>query len=89
MIYVNFGSGLSLCQTETAFGQELTAIGAITSSLTLVAIGLHLDSMIEKLMTLKNGNVTASHNALKKLVAEAQELFNLVDIKIVKKIKQI
>ena len=65
----------------TAFGQELTAVGAITPNLTLEAIDLHLDSMIAKLETLKSSNITANQNALKKLDEAAWELIKLVDIK--------
>ena len=69
-----------LRKKKTAFGQELTAIGAITDKFTVDQIGLHLDSMIDKLSSLKSGNTTASHNALKKLVAAALDQIKLVGI---------
>ena len=56
----------------TAFGQELTVVGAITPNLTLEAIDLHLDSMIDKLEMLKSSNITTNQNALKKLDAAAR-----------------
>ena len=50
----------------TAFGQELEVIGAITDSVSAPLILAHLDAMILKLTTLKQGNNTANQNALKK-----------------------
>ena len=49
----------------TAFGHESAAIGAITDSVSAPLILAHLDSMILKLTTLKQGKQTANQNALK------------------------
>ena len=65
----------------TAFGQELAAVGAITPNLTLEAIEVHLDSIIAKMESLKNSNISANQNAFKKLDHVATELIRLIDIK--------
>ena len=73
----------------TAFGQELAAIGAITDSVSAPLIEAHLDSMILKLTTLKQGNQTANQNALKKKVEAAMKLVRQVDVKTGKSFKKI
>ena len=71
----------------TAFGQELTGVGAFTPNLILEAIELHLDSMTAKLESLQSSNIFTNQNALKKLDHAATELFRLVDTKIEKEFK--
>ena len=72
----------------TAFGQELAAVGAITPNLTLEAIEVHLDSVIAKLESLKNSNISANQNALKKLNFVAMELIRLIYITTEKELKK-
>ena len=54
---------LDACKKEsTAFGQELADIGAITDKVSLPLIVAHLDAMMLKLTTLKQGSNTANQN---------------------------
>ena len=71
----------------TAFGQELAAVGAITPNLTLGAIEVHLDNIIAKLESLKNSNISANQNALKKLDYVTSELIRHINIKTEKEFK--
>lgn len=72
----------------TPFGQELAAAGAITPSLTLEAIEVHLDSITAKLGSVGNSNISANQNALKKLDHVAAELIRLIDIKTEKELNK-
>ena len=65
----------------TAFGQELEAIGAITETVSAPLILGHLDAMMLKLTTLKQGNNTANQNALKKTNEAGMKLFRQVNVK--------
>ena len=74
--------GLNACKKEaTAFGQELADVGAITDTVSVPRIVEHVDAMILKLSTLKQGNNTANQIALKKMNEEAMKLVASVDVR--------
>ena len=81
--------GLNACKKEaTAFGQELADVGAITDTVSAPRIVEHVDAMILKLSTLKQGNNTANQNALKKINEEAMKLVANVDVRTEKQFKE-
>ena len=81
--------GLNACKKEaTAFGQELADVGAITDIVSVPRIVEHVDAMILKLSTLKQGNDAANQNALKKINEEAMKLVAKVDVRTEKQFKE-